>query len=64
LIDIKSNNGKRYTEEMKESILKRMMPPYNESVSQISQELGIAEPTLYKWRKEASVAGTPTPGNG
>jgi transposase len=61
---MKSNNGKRYTEEMKESILKRMMPPYNESVSQISQELGITEPTLYKWRKEARIAGNPTPGNG
>ncbi|MDQ0157091.1 hypothetical protein [Robertmurraya andreesenii] len=44
---MKSNNGKRYTEEMKESILKRMMPPNNESVSQISKELGITEPTLY-----------------
>ncbi|MEQ6378777.1 transposase, partial [Bacillaceae bacterium S4-13-56] len=61
---MKGNNGKRYTEEMKESILKRMMPPNNESVSQISQELGITEPTLYKWRKEARAAGNPTPGGG
>ncbi|MBB2483562.1 transposase [Bacillus sp. APMAM] len=61
---MKSNNGKRYTEEMKESILKRMMPPNNESVSQISKELGITEPTLYKWRKEARIAGNPTPGGG
>lgn len=61
---MKSNNGKRYTEEMKESILKRMMPPNNESVSQISKELGITEPTLYKWRKEARIAGNPTPGDG
>ncbi|EOR23991.1 transposase [Niallia nealsonii AAU1] len=61
---MKNNNGKRYTEEMKESILKRMMPPINESVSQISKEFGITEPTLYKWRKEARIAGKPTPGNG
>lgn len=61
---MKSNNGKRYTEEMKESILRRMMPPNNDSVSQISKELGITEPTLYKWRKEARIAGTPTPGDG
>lgn len=61
---MKNNNGKRYTEEMKESILKRMMPPNNESVSQISKELGITEPTLYKWRKEARQAGNPTPGDG
>ena len=61
---MKNNNGKRYTEEMKAPIVKRMMPPNNESVSQISEELGITEPTLYKWRKEARLAGNPTPGDG
>ena len=61
---MKNNNGKRYTEEMKASIVKRMMPPNNESVSQLSEELGITEPTLYKWRKEARLAGNPTPGDG
>lgn len=61
---MKNNNGKRYTEKMRESIVKRMMPPNNESVSQISEELGITEPTLYKWRKEARLAGNPTPGSG
>ncbi|WP_339062129.1 transposase [Tepidibacillus marianensis] len=58
---MKSNNGKRYTEEMKASIVKRMMP---ESVGQLSEELGITEPTLYKWRKEARLSGNPTPGIG
>ena len=61
---MKNNNGKRYTEEMKAPIVKRMMPPNNESVSQLSEELGITEPTLYKWRKEARLAGNPTPGDG
>jgi transposase len=61
---MKSNNGKRYTEEEKAPIVKRMMPPYNESVSQLSEELGITEPTLYKWRKEARLAGNPTAGSG
>lgn len=61
---MKSNNGKRYTDEMKKAILNRMMPPNNESVSQLSKELGITEPTLYKWRKEARIAGNPTPGDG
>ena len=61
---MKSNNGKRYTEDMKETILRRMMPPNNESISQLSNELGITEPTLYKWRKEARLAGNPTPGSG
>jgi transposase len=61
---MKSNNGKRYTKEEKTSIVKRMMPPNNESVGQLSDELGITEPTLYKWRKEARLAGKPTPGDG
>ena len=56
---MKNNNGKRYTEEMKAPIVKRMMPPNNESVSQLSVELGITEPTLYKWRKEASTSWEP-----
>ena len=37
---MKNNNGKRYTEEMKAPIVKRMMPPNNESVSQLSVEVG------------------------
>ncbi len=61
---MKSNNGKRYTKEEKAVIIKRMMPPKNESVSQLSDELGITEPTLYKWRKEARLAGKATPGDG
>ncbi len=40
------------------------MPPNNESVGQLSGELGITEPTLYKWRKQARLAGNPTPGDG
>ncbi|MDQ0232617.1 transposase [Metabacillus malikii] len=61
---MKNNNGKRYTKEEKASIVKRMMPPNNETVGQLSNELGITEPTLYKWRKGARMAGNPTPGDG
>ena len=57
-------NKKRYTKEMKDSILKRMMPPNNEAISRISEETGITETTLYKWRKEARAAGHATPGDG
>jgi transposase-like protein len=59
-----SKNGVRYTQERKNEIIQRMMPPNNESVAQISKEEGITEVTLYKWRKEARVAGSATPGNG
>jgi transposase len=56
--------GKRYPNEIKESIVKRMMPPNNEAISQISEEVGITEATLYKWRKAARAAGNATPGDG
>ena len=57
-------NRVRYSHEQKEAIVKRMMPPNNESVTQIAKEEGISDVTLYKWRKEARAAGVPTPGNG
>jgi transposase len=61
---MKGKNGVRYSKEQKEAIIKRMMPPINESVAKISKEEGITEVTLYKWRKEARIAGVATPGNG
>jgi transposase-like protein len=57
-------NGARYSQEQKEAIIKRMMPPNNESVSKISKEVGISDVTLYKWRRAARAAGVATPGNG
>lgn len=56
--------GRRYSREIKESIVKRMMPPNNEAISRISEETGITEATLYKWRKDARAAGNATPGDG
>ncbi|MFB3160192.1 transposase [Neobacillus sp. 179-J 1A1 HS] len=55
--------GKRYSDEMKESILKRMMPPNNEAISKLGDETGFTEATLYKWRKDARAAGNATPGD-
>jgi transposase-like protein len=57
-------NRVRYTKEQKEAIIKRMMPPNNEPVTQISKEEGISDVTLYKWRRQARAAGMATPGNG
>lgn len=57
-------NGTRYTQERRTEIIKRMMPPNNESVARISKEEGISEVTLYKWRKETRATGSATPGNG
>lgn len=64
MIDMTGKLGKRYSDEMKESILKRMMPPNNEAISKLSDETGITEATLYKWRKDARAAGKATPGDG
>lgn len=61
---MKGRNGIRYSKDKKQAIVKRMMPPNNESVSQISKEEGISEVTLYKWRKEARETGMAIPGNG
>ncbi|WP_372447748.1 hypothetical protein, partial [Vibrio metschnikovii] len=38
--------------ERKEVILKKLLPPYSMSVSQISKEEGISPGTLYYWRQQ------------
>ena len=59
-----NENGRRYTQELKDAVLVRMMPPTNESIKSISEELGISEQSLYKWRQKARIDGNATPGNG
>lgn len=59
-----NKNGKRYSKELKAKVLKRMMPPANESVKNLSEEWGISIVTLYKWRNEARASGTAIPGSG
>ena len=52
---------KRYTEEFKETVVKRMMPPNPISVSQLVQETGVSDVTLYKWRKDYRNRGIAVP---
>jgi transposase-like protein len=40
--------GKRYSEEFKQSVVKRMMPPNPVSISQLVKETGVSDVTLYK----------------
>jgi transposase-like protein len=47
----------RYPSERKEAVLRKMMPPHNRSIKKLSQEEGISEATLFKWRKEAREKG-------
>ena len=42
-----------YSLERKSAVLKRMLAPNNAAIRQLSQEEGISEGTLHKWRAEA-----------
>jgi len=59
-----NKNGTRYTKEFKEQAIERMMPPNNETIKSLSDELGVSEQSLYKWRQKARIEGKATPGNG
>lgn len=61
---MKNEITSRYTQEMKDAVVVRMMPQNNESVKSISEELGISVQSLYKWRNKARIGGNATPGNG
>jgi transposase-like protein len=46
-----------YPRERKEAVLKKMLPPNNKTIPEISKEEGICEGTLYNWRKAARAEG-------
>jgi transposase-like protein len=46
-----------YSPERKAALLKRMLAPHNMAIRQLSQEEGISEGTLHKWRAEARGKG-------
>ena len=46
-----------YSPERKAAVLKRMLPPNTMAIRQLSQEEGICEATLHKWRTEARSKG-------
>lgn len=50
-----------YSKELKQSIVAKMLPPSNQSLSQIQQETGIPEGTLKKWRMELRDKGFAAP---
>ena len=54
---------KRYSEERKQAVLVKMMPPQNMSAMALSEETGIPYQTLYSWRKQAKEKGCAVPGN-
>jgi transposase len=52
---------KAYSEEFKESVIKKMMPPNPMSVRQLSSDTGVSDVTLYKWRKDYRNRGIAVP---
>ena len=43
----------RYSDERKEAVLRKMLPPHNRPLAELAAEEGISEATLYNWRREA-----------
>ena len=54
----------RYSKDQKEKALGLMAPPENRRIPEISEEMGIPQPTLYLWRKKAQEEGLVVPGDG
>jgi len=48
---------KKYSQERKESILKKLLPPLNQSVAETAREENISVQTLYSWRDKARKQG-------
>lgn len=46
-----NKRGRKYTKELKDSILKRLDQPSNETVASISAETDIPKGTIYQWIK-------------
>ena len=55
--------SKHYSDEFKESVIKKMMSPRPKSISELSSETGVSDVTLYKWRKTYRNKGIAVPGN-
>ena len=51
----------RYSQELKEQIVRRMMPPNNQSVAEVHRQTGICRPTLYAWKKRFQERGFVVP---
>jgi transposase-like protein len=53
-----------YTAERKASVLKKLLPPHNMTIAEVSKLEGISDATLYNWRTKAKHQGAPVPGSG
>ena len=51
-----------YSQELKDSILRKILPPNSESITIIAKEQGIPEQTIRNWQKQARADGIAVPG--
>ena len=51
----------RYSDERKEAVLRKMLPPHNRPLGELAAEEGISEATLYTWRRELGGTMSPDP---
>lgn len=47
-----NKKNKRYSKEFKESVLKRLEPPTNDTITSLSAELDVPRTTIYQWTKK------------
>src|SRR5690625_7362482 len=46
-----------YSLELKEKIVRKMMPPHSERIAEVSAQYGISKATLYNWRNQYRAKG-------
>ena len=51
-----------YSEERRNAVLQKLLPPYNMTVAEVARQEGISEQTLYNWRRKIRDSGKPVPG--
>lgn len=51
----------QYSQDFKETMVRKMMPPNNQTVSQLARESGIPYNTLYTWRQHYQKKGFVVP---
>ena len=51
----------KYSDEFKEQVVRKMMPPNAMSVAQVSRDTGVSDVTLYNWRNRLRREGNAVP---
>ena len=54
----------RYSQERREAVLTKLLPPHNWPVTDVAREEGICTATLYNWLKSAKARRVAVPGSG